>query len=206
MRYAHTCVLGTVLLFSMPSVSLAHGSVDGFGGLSIDKVSSVEGASVPFDVGGRVTFDLVPAVQAIGEAGRVGSVLPTGTDTLLLFTPFRARVSALYGEGGVRFLASPRSAVTPYIEATAGMARLDFSIRGLGSTADALTQAALNFVDRTEPIAGVGGGALIRGGPVFVDLGYRYKKIFANNFIGTVLGAGQGLNAHQVRIGIGVRF
>mgnify|MGYP000421501534 CR=1 FL=1 len=53
---------------------------------------------------------------------------------------------------------------------------------------------------------GVGGGVLVRGGPVVFDAGYRYKQLFPNDVLGAVLGLGQPLRAHQVRAGIGVRF
>jgi hypothetical protein len=59
--------------------------------------------------------------------------------------------------------------------------------------------AALGFLDRTEPIAGVGGGVIFRGGPVILNVGYRYTQIFANDLVGTVLGAGRGLRSNQVR-------
>ena len=97
----------------------------------------------------------------------------------LAFTRLDLTASAFYGEGGVRLLAAPRSAVSPYVEGTAGVAHLRFGVNGLGSTTDALIRAALNLVDTRDPIFGVGGGVLMQGGPLQIDLGYRYKRILA---------------------------
>jgi hypothetical protein len=206
MRCACAIALGLGLILVTPHSSAAQGSVDGFGALSFNQFSSLEGSSLPFDFGGRVSVDLIPSIQAVGEFGRLGNVLPTITDLPLSFLPFDVRASAFYGEGGVRFLAAPRSAVTPYVEASAGIARVSLNVGGLGPATDAVTRAALNFLDSTEPIAGAGGGVMFRGGPLVIDVGYRYKQIFADSLVGTVLSAGQGLRSHQVRFGMGVRF
>jgi hypothetical protein len=156
--------------------------------------------------GGTLAINLLPGVQAIGEFGRIGSVLPPLTEGLLSLTPLDVRVSALYGEGGLRLTPAPRSVVSPYVEATLGAARLDVRVPGLGSTGDAIARAALAFIPRTETIAGVGGGVRVQGGPLALDLGYRYKQILGDSVLTTVLGAGQDLHAHQVRVGVGVRF
>lgn len=206
MRYVCASALAMSLLCGSPRSLLAQGSIDGFGALSVNKLSSFEGAPLPVDWGGRVSVELVPGIDAIGEVGRIGNVLPMAVGTLLSFAPVDVGVSAFYGEGGVRLCAAPRSAVTPYVEATAGIARLDFNIGGLGGTTGAVTRAALNLLDRTEPIAGAGGGVMLRGGPVLVDLGYRYKQVFSKGLVGTLLTGGQDLRLHQVRFGLGVRF
>lgn len=71
---------------------------------------------------------------------------------------------------------------------------------------DAIVGSALRFFDRTEPIAGIGGGVLLHGGPVLVDLGYRYKQIFAGSSLASLLSGGTDIRSHQVRVGVGVRF
>ena len=53
---------------------------------------------------------------------------------------------------------------------------------------------------------GGGGGLLLQGGPVHVDIGYRYKRILANSAITSILSFGQELQTHQLRFGAGVRF
>jgi hypothetical protein len=178
-----------------------NGAVNGFGALSLSEASSSRAG-----FGGGVAINLTPGIQAVGEVGRIGDVLPSITDRLLAFTPIDLRVSAVYGEGGIRVLAAPRSAVNPYVEATAGFARLSMGFSGAGSTADAITNAALGFLNRTEPIAGLGGGILLHGGPLLVDVGYRYKQIFANDSLQSLLSSGNDLHSHQVRFGLGVRF
>lgn len=204
MRLRQLAVVVCLLAGFAPAAAFAQGranAVGGFGAISLS-----EGATSRTGFGGSVAFDLTPNIQAIGEVGRIGDVLPSTTARLLSFTPFDVHVSALYGEGGVRFLVSPRAAVTPYAEASAGIARLRTGLSGAGSTVDAIVGGALAFLDRTEPMAGVGGGVLLRGGPVMVDLGYRYKQIFAADSLASVLSLGNEIRSHQVRVGIGVRF
>jgi hypothetical protein len=120
------------------------------------------------------------------------------------FSRIDATASAFDGEGGVRLLAGSRSAVRPYVEGTAGVAHLRFGARGLGSTTHAVIRAALNLVDRRDPIFGAGGGLLIQAGTLQVDLGYRYKKIVTNSVLSNIIGVGQDMQSHQV--GAGVRF
>jgi hypothetical protein len=173
----------------------------------MDHLSSLGESGVPFDFGGGVAFEVVPGVQLLGEFGRLGNVMPRFIDAGLAFTRIDLKASAFYGEGGVRLLAAPRSVVTPYAEATAGVAHLDIGATGLGSTTDALVRAALNFVDTRDPLFGAGGGILVQGGPLRLDIGYRYKRIVANSALTSLLSVGgQQLQSHQVRFGVGVRF
>ena len=195
-----------VSFFVAPSVSQAQTSIDGFGALSTSQITSFGETGMPFDFGGRVSFDVGSAVQLIGEFGQLQNVLPAAYSIPLSFVPGNVRVSAFYGEGGVRLLAAPGSPVTPYVEGTAGVAHLQLRLDGLGPTADALARAALNFVDSRDPVIGGGGGLLMRAGALQFDLGYRYKRILPDSVIGNVLSVGQNLTAHQMRFGMGVRF
>jgi hypothetical protein len=206
MRTASAAFVAVCLIAIGPSRAAAQTAVGGFGSMPVNSLSSLDGASFPVDFGGRVSIGLVPGVEVLGEFGRIGNVMPATLAIPLAFTPFDVRVSAFYGEGGVRLLAAPRSAFSPYVEGTAGFAHLGFHVSGLSGTADAVTRAALQAFDQREPIAGLGGGVLLGLGPMQVDLGYRYKKIFSDSVFGTILGAGQGLASHQVRFGVGVRF
>lgn len=206
MHFAYAIALAGSLILSVPRGVAAQTSIHAVGALPLNQLSSIGDSSFPVDFGGGVAIDLVPGVQVIGEFGRLGNVLPTTIALPLSFSPYDVRVSAFYGEGGVRFLAAPRSAVSPYAEGTIGMAHLNFNIGGLGSTGGPVAQAALNLLDRRDPIAGAGGGVLFRSGPLVVDVGYRYKQIFANSLVGTLISAGQDLRSHQVRFGLGVRF
>lgn len=187
-----------------PGTALAQArsnAVTGFGGISLSEASASRTG-----FGGSIAVDLTRNIQVVGEVGRIGDVLPSTTTRILAFTPIDLRVSAFYGEGGVRFLASPGAALTPYAEAAAGVARLRTGFAGVNSTVDAIVGSALTFLDRTEPIAGIGGGVLLRGGPLQVDLGYRYKQIFGGASVAALLSGGRDLRSHQVRAGVGVRF
>ena len=62
-------------------------------------------------------------------------VMPSLVDTVLDFTPIDVRVSAWYGEAGLRFITSPGRSVRPYVETTAGFARLNPGFTGVGSQA-----------------------------------------------------------------------
>jgi hypothetical protein len=206
MRLIIAATLAVASVVMVPGRSSAQTSIDGFGGVQLDHLSSLGDSGFPVDFGGRVSFDAVPAVQVFGEFGRIGNVMPPLVDIGLAFTRLDVTASAFYGEGGVRLLAMPSGAVSPYVEGTAGVAHLRLGARGLGSTTDAIIRAALNLVDTRDPLFGVGGGLLMRAGPMNIDLGYRYKRIFANSALSSVLSIGQQMQSHQVRFGAGVRF
>lgn len=189
----------TWLVFS-PVAFAQGGTVGGFGGLSISNTRS------PSLFGGNVAVEITPQVLAVGEVGRISDVLPSTVTSLIAFTPIDLRVSAFYGEAGVRFLPSSATRVSPYLEASAGVARLRTGFSGAGSTIDPFARAALRFFDATEPLAAVGGGVLFRGGPLVVDVGYRYKKIFTNSTLQDFLSTGDGFTSQHVRVGVGVRF
>jgi hypothetical protein len=178
-------------------------SAIGFGGTSLNSFST---SASKVDFGFNVAKELTPNIQVVGEFGRIGNMLPSLSSGLLAFTPYDVSLSAFYGEGGVRLLAAPDSGVSPYVEATAGIARLSPHVSGFGSTADAILGVGFGFLRSTEPILGVGGGFMLRGGPIVADVGYRYKQVAGSDSLVGLLGAGQNLRAHQVRFGIGVRF
>jgi hypothetical protein len=206
MRSAHAVALAIAVVIGIPLSSSGQTSLDGFGALPINQLTSLGDSGFPVDFGGRVSIELAPSLHAVGEFGRLGNVLPEVVALPLSFSPADLKVSAFYGEGGVRVLAAPRSAVTPYAEGTAGVAHLRFAMNGFGSTADAIARAALNLVDTRDPMVGAGGGVLLRGGPVHVDVGYRYKRILANSALSSILSAGRELQTHQLRLGFGVSF
>jgi hypothetical protein len=178
-------------------------SVEGFGGLALN---AVQATSPSPSLGGTMTFSLTPGVEIVGEAGRLGDVLPALSSTVFSVARTGLRASALYGEGGARFVVAPASAFTPYAEATAGIARLDIHSDRLSPVANAATSLALGYLGRTTPMLGAGGGILVRGGRIVFDVGYRYKQLFADDVMRLALGFGQPLRTHQARVGIGVRF
>ena len=189
---------------AMPSAAHAQQTqVQGFGGMTVG--TSTFGSAVTPTFGGNVAADLAPNMQVIGEAGRLNDIKSPLFD-LLDFTSFGVRVSAWYGEAGVRFIASPRSTVRPYSDATFGFARLNAGVTGLSGSTDAIVNAGLNLINSTRPMLGVGAGVQIGRGPIALDLGYRYKQISPGNTIASLLNANRPYRINQVRIGVGVRF
>jgi opacity protein-like surface antigen len=186
------------------------GSVDLVSGFSLNQGTSLIGGASSFSSGmnfaGRVAFDVIPSFQVVGEVGRIGNVLPTYTAAVLSFSPYDIQASALYGEGGVRAILSPRSAISPYVESTLGVARMNLRVGGISATETDLLNLGLGLVSRTSPLASVGGGIMMRSGRMTFDVGYRYKKIFAQDLVSTLIGAGQSLNSQQVAFGVGFRF
>jgi hypothetical protein len=200
-------MLTAMLLGAVPATARAQNpqtSIQGFGGLTFGTSSVLGRMSTASTLGGVVAADLTPNLQIIGEVGRVSDLKAPFLD-LLDFTPVNLRVSAWYGEGGVRLIASPRSAARPYFEATAGLARIRTGLSGFGGRTDAAIDAALSFLNATEPMLGAGAGVLLERGPLALDVGYRYKKITATG-VASVLNAGDAYQVNEARIGLGIRF
>lgn len=193
-----TAIVAIALVF--PSIASAQGAqLQGFGGLTFGDVTD----SSTF--GGNVAIPLSDNLQIVGEGGRMTDLMPSLVGTLVDLTPVDVRVSAWYGEGGLRFIAPSGRSIRPYVETTVGFARLTTGFSGVGPTADPIVNAGLQFFGRNEPLVGVGGGVVLQGGPVFLDLGYRYKKIFAGDSLQGLI-AGGDIGVNQVRVGAGVRF
>ena len=176
------------------------GQLTGFGGTTFGTT-----ATGP-TFGGNLALPLGDNVQIVGEVGRLDDVTASLLATALDTVPFGVGMSAWYGEGGIRFIGSRRSAIRPYAEVTGGVARLRPST-GLDGFPGAITDVGLTFLARNEPLVGAGGGVILQGGPLAVDLGYRYKRIFSSNALSTVFALGNdGFDVHQARVGVGFRF
>ena len=176
--------------------------VHGFAGVAVG--TSTFGSAVSSTFGGRAGIGLTPHLQVVGEAGRLASV-KSPVFNFLDVVEFSVRVSAFYGEGGIRWIVSPRAKVRPYGEVTAGFARLNAGAAGLDGGNQIIVDT-LNQIDTTRPIAGVGGGVLLQAGPVSFDAGYRYKHIFAGDSLAATLNDGHDYHVNQVRVGVGYRF
>jgi hypothetical protein len=175
-------------------------SLQGFGGIGVNSVNTLHPT-----FGGAIVGDLTPNIQLIGEVGRLGDVLPSRTQTLIGLTPVDLSVSAFYGSGGVRLSSRP-SAVRPYVEASAGIARLQPHVSGIpAGLPNVLTNIGLSMLDRTSPIASLGGGVTLQGGPLFADIGYRHVRVLSDSWM-DALALGNSLNTNEVRVGVGVRF
>lgn len=182
---------------ALPSAARAQNAqLEGFGGMTFGDVAN----DALF--GGGIAIPLSDNIQVIAEGGRMTDVMPSLVSQILDFTPVDVNVSAWYGEAGIRVIGSSANAVRPYAEATAGFARLR---TGFDGPEDDFVNSVLGVFDRNEPLLGVGGGVMVQGGPVFIDLGYRYKRIMAGDSLQALLTGGD-FSVNQVRLGVGVRF
>jgi hypothetical protein len=197
---------GALLAYACPAAAgpeKTKAAIQGFGGITFGS-SSIVGTSASSTFGGRVTAGLTPNIDAIGEAGRMSDIKPPLLD-LLDFASVDLQVRAWYAEGGVRLIASPQTAVRPYAEATAGFAKLSTSVSGLDGRLGTAIDEGLEYLNRTEPLLGAGGGIVVEGGPINVDVGYRYKKILASG-VASALNGGSAYQVNEVRVGLGFRF
>jgi opacity protein-like surface antigen len=176
------------------------GHIEGFGGTTFGT-----SATAP-TFGGSIAVPLGGNLQLLGEGGRLTDIKASLLDTALDFTPLDVGMTAWYAEGGIRVIGSRHSTIRPYVEGTAGVARLKPSV-GLDGWAGAITNTGLAFLSQTEPLVGAGGGVIVQSGPLLVDLGYRYKKILAEDGLASAFSlGGDGYDINQVRIGVGIRF
>src|SRR5207247_5457288 len=169
--------LSLVALFLVPTTTSAQGFITGFGGLRTTTLPAVIGS-----LGGTVGVALTPNIQAVGEVGRISDLMPSTSATVTSFSPVDLRVSALYGEGGVRVVSNPLGHLSGYGEALGGVTRLNTSFGGVGSTrTDAIINLALRYLDATDPIAGAGAGIIVQGGPAVATIGYRFSRVFGSD-------------------------
>jgi opacity protein-like surface antigen len=188
-------VIALAMACAMPVIASAQDAksdVHGFIGATAG--TATFGTAVSTTFGGRVGLGLTRHIQIVGEAGRLAGFKSAPFDLLGLITA-TVRVSAFYGEGGVRFIAVPRPAMRPYAEVTAGVTRLNAS----------LDTSSLR-INTTRPTFGAGGGVLLDAGPLSIDIGYRYKRIMPGDTIVGTLNDGKDYLVNQVRVGVGVRF
>jgi opacity protein-like surface antigen len=197
---ATAAVCAALSLAATAGAQTRGGSFQGFGGTTFGSSANAPtfGAGVALPVGDYV--------QVIGEAGRLTDIKAPLLDDLIDLSPVDVGMSAWYAEGGLRFTASRQSAVRPYVEGTAGVARLKPTV-GADGWLGALTNTGLSFLGSTEPLVGAGAGVMFQAGPLAVDLGYRYKRILADDAIASAFSLGNDdFDVNQVRVGVGVRF
>lgn len=195
-----TAVCALVVSAGAAEAQTRGGTIQGFGGTTLGTT-----ATAP-TFGGSVAIPLSDNVQIVGEAGRLTDIKAAPLDTALDFADLDVGMSAWYAEGGLRLIAGRRAGIRPYVEATAGVARLKPSV-GVDGWLGAVTNTGLSFLGSTEPVVGAGGGVVIGAGPLALDLGYRYKRILANGALSSAFSLGNGgYDVNQVRIGVGVRF
>jgi hypothetical protein len=189
-----------VIPLLVPAAAAAdEAQIQGFGGFTI------RGSSTEPVFGGSVAVPLLDNVHIIAEGGRFNNIISPELAALVDLTPVDVRLSAFYGDVGVRIIGSSKHAVRPYVEGSVGLAHLYVHVKGAGSDYDPFINAGLQLVDGTHRLFGIGAGVLLQGGPAFLDLGYRHHKIQSGNVIETVLSGGD-LDVDQVRVGVGIRF
>ena len=192
--------LALSMLPATASAQAERGFVQGFGGFTFGD------PSLQPTFGGKVATNLTPNIQLVGDIGYMHDVLPSELDLVLALVPVDIRSSAFVAEGGVRVIARRGSPVRGCGEVLAGAARLSTAVDlGFGGGLVAgLVDNVLNAFDRTEPVVTFGTGVVFQGDALFVDVGYRYTRIFADPF-GLVLGD-TGLDVSQLRVGVGLSF
>jgi opacity protein-like surface antigen len=161
--------------------------VDGMGGVTFNH--NTDGLFA-----GAVSVSAGRHLQIEGEVGRMVSVLPNSVSQNLDATAagfettgmpainYAVTMPATYGLGMVRAIASPMRGIEPFVEGGFGAARVTTSItaqQGGTNIAPELSQAANLLADQTRPLVAVGGGlSIAAGGTAWVDVGYRYSRIF----------------------------
>jgi hypothetical protein len=192
-------LLAILLAASSVSAQETRASVQGFGGVGVGSFTTPNA-----NFGGAITGDLTPNIQLIGEAGRLGNILPSTTQMLFDVSPVSLSASAFYAQGGIR-LTSGSGALRPYAEAAGGIARLTPHVTGLDGLPGALTSAGLAFLNRTAPIGTFGAGVTMHAGNFVADAGYRHHRVFSDSWM-EALALGGNLSTNEVRFGVGVRF
>jgi hypothetical protein len=171
--------------------------LQGFGGVTYGR------STTDTLFGGQLSVGLGSNAELFGEMGYMRDTLDRNllleiADLAEPFTGVGVRLSGLYGEGGLRLITSP-APLRAYVEGSGGIARLSPRI-DIGSDRfdvfEPFINSALDRIHWTEPLVGAGGGIVIQPGPVTIDLGYRHKRILADNPI----------SVNQLRASIGLRF
>src|SRR5688572_18570114 len=170
-------LVATLLVSSSASAQEARASVQGFGGVGMGSFTAPTA-----NFGGAITGDLTPNIQLIGEAGRLGNILPSTTQLLFDVSPVGLSASAFYAQGGIR-LTSASGALRPYAEASGGFARLTPHVTGLDGLPGVVTGIGLAVQNSTAPIATLGGGVTLHAGNFVADAGYRYHQVFSDSWM-----------------------
>lgn len=174
-------VFGILLTASVVSAQSVY--VQGFGGLLRvpDKTTPV--------VGGEFGVGVLPNLVLFGNAGLGFNIVPE--DDLDDFEDLcraggvdcDARVRALFGTGGAKYLFDLGGKVRPYAAVGVGAIRTSTKIEADGDDITDLVEDDLGEdIDETNGLLEVGGGLQIDLAPnVFFDAGYRLMKVFEDD-------------------------
>lgn len=110
-----------------------------------------------------------------------------------------ATIRNIYFSGGVRLM-FPQENFEPYVLGAFGLAALKLKVTetDLGDVTDEIVEEAeLGDATETDAMMSLGGGVMFPiAESAFLDLGYRFHKIFAD----------ESVNISRVYGGVGVRF
>jgi len=84
-------MVAALLVSAAASAQETRASVEGFGGVGMGSFTTPTA-----NFGGAITGDLTPNIQVIGEAGRLGNILPSTTQLLFDLSPVGLTASAFY--------------------------------------------------------------------------------------------------------------
>lgn len=159
-------------------------------------------------LGAQAGIRAAGGLHIIGEAGWLRNVLPGPVQgdidivSALLGlggspVAIDARLQAGYGFGGLRW--SPvRARLSPFVESGVGAARLTLHVDAAGDLGEDIEDDLRDSTDATKPLFMAGGGLnVVLGGPVSLDAGYRYTRIFTDEPV---------INAHAVYGAVKVGF
>ena len=183
--------LNAAIIFTMLAAgpALAQGSdrgfVRGLGGVSFaGETSAIYGGGGGFRVGRNLTIT--------GEVGRIQNVIPQDfVDQLALAEDLiegefglpitlEASIPALYFIGGIRADIPTSGRLKPFVEASAGVARLNLNVHAEFSGIDVSDELndVLEDEELSEFMLAIGGGVTMQvSGSCWIDAGYRYHRI-----------------------------
>ena len=197
---------GVLLAVGHPAFAQADGPRGFIGGLAGATVHEQTAGMLGAQAGIRAAGGL----HIIGEAGWLRNVLPGQiqgdidiVSALLGLggspVAIDARLQARYGFGGLRWSAV-RGRFSPFVESGFGAARLTLQVDAAGDSTigEEIEEDLRDSTDATKPLFMAGGGLHVAlGGPVSLDTGYRYTRIFTDE---------PTINAHAVYGALKVGF
>jgi hypothetical protein len=197
------CVISLIAL-ATPVSAQTRGFVSGLAGVTF-------GTETDMMFGGEFGADVNDMFQIFGEAGVMLNVLPShiqedlddAARILRVITgerwDFDATIRNTYFGGGIR-VNFDRESFTPYVLGGLGVAALKLKVTetDLGDITDEIVeQAELGDDSESDAMMSLGGGVMFPvGGSAFVDVGYRFHKIFTE----------ESVNISRVYGGVGILF
>ena len=205
------CVLAAVWPATAMAQTTPHGYVQAIGGIATTSATDAV-------LAGGVAVRATDRLDVFGELGHLRNGIWTALEDDLDATgqqisaqiaamfgagapvTFEARVPVWYGLGGVRAHGPQFGRLATYGEAAIGFARLRPEVRlevG-GERLDAEAGRLLTFEEeRSELMSALGAGIAFRlFGPVRIEAGYRYSRIYGD----------RPVNVNRVHAGVGYAF